>query len=89
MKVAAIWDRHIPAPKSSTVFCLLDNGEFLELSQHTEYQGKNAEGKRFYKDTGRPDYGSAFGEDDRFTFEKADYMIKHFGGTLLVNFERR
>ncbi len=89
MKVVAIWDRHIPAPKSSTVFCLLDNGEFLELSLDTEYQGENAEGKKLYKETGRPDYGPAFNEDDRFTFEKANYMIRHFGGTLLVNFERR
>ncbi len=89
MKVVAIWDRHIPAPKSTTIFCLLDNGEFLELSLDTEYQGTNADGKRLYKETGRPDYGSAFNEDDRFTFEKADKMIRHFGGTLLVNFERR
>ena len=88
MKITAIWDRHIPAPESSTVFCLLDNGEFLELSQHKEYQGTDAEGKSLYKETGEPSYGAAFGEKDRFTFEKADKMIRYFGGTLLANFER-
>jgi len=89
MKITAIWDRHIPAPKSSTVFCLLDNGEFLEVSQDTEYQGENAEGKRLYKEAGKPRYGAVFNNKDKFTFEKADNMIRHFGGTLLVNFERR
>ena len=88
MKITAIWDRHIPAPKSSTIFCLLDNGEFLELSLDTEYQGTNTDGKRLWRETGKPDYGAVFDEKDRFTFEKADYMIRHFGGTLLVNFGR-
>jgi len=88
MKITAIWDRHIPAPKSSTVFCLLDNGEFLELSLNAEYQGTNADGKRLYREIGKPCYGAVFDRDDRFTFKKADYMIRHFGGTLLVNFER-
>ena len=65
MKIIAIWDRHIPAPKSSTVFCLLDNGEFLEFSLATEYQGTDAEGKRVDKETGEPCYGAFFNEKDR------------------------
>ncbi len=89
MKVIAIWDRHISAPESSTVFCLLDNGEFLELSLVTEYQGTDAEGKRLSRETGQPRYGAVFNEKDRFTFEKAGSMIRHFGGILLVNFGRR
>ena len=89
MKIIAIWDRHIPAPKSKMTFCLLNTGELLEFKPEIEYQGENAEGKRLYKDTGRPDYGPAFNEEARFTFNKADHMIRHFGGTLLVNFERR
>ncbi len=88
MKVTAIWDRHIPAPESSTVFCLLNNGEFLEISLITEYQGTDAEGKRLSRETGEPRYGAVFNEKDRFTFEKADCMIKHFGGVLLINFRK-
>lgn len=89
MKITAIWDRHIPAPKSKMIFCLLDNGELLELRPETEYEGENAEGQRLYKETGKFDSGSFLKEEDRFTFEKADYMVRHFGATLLVNFKSR
>jgi len=88
MKIIAIWDRHIPAPESSTVFCLLDNREFLEIRLALEYQGTNAEGKSLYKETGKPRYGAVFNEKDRFTFGKADYLIRHFGGTLLAKFDK-
>jgi len=89
MKIMAIWDRHIPAPESSTIFCLLDNGEFLELRLDTEYKGTDAEGKSLYKETGEPYYEATFGKGDRFTFGEANYMIRNFGGTLLINFEEK
>jgi len=85
--VVAIWDRSKIAPNSKSIFCLLKNGELKEIDVNTEYAGTNANGKRIYKETGHIEISEAFKETDRFTFKKANYFIKHFGGELLVKLQ--
>lgn len=87
MKIIAIWDRRKVAPESKSTFCLLEDQRLLRLAPESEFQGTTPDGKRIYTDTGRPDYSSAFDENDRFDFQKADYFIKHFGGELIVRFQ--
>ncbi len=86
MKIIAIWDRHKVAPGSKSIFCLLDDQRLLFVGLEEEYQGKDKEDNRIYKETGNPEYMSAFKENDRFNFEKAHYFVTHFGATLLKKF---
>lgn len=85
MKIVAIWDRQKAAPESKTSFCLLEDGRFLTVAPEKEYQGIDKEDNRIYKDTGRPEYHSAFNDEDKFDFERARFFISHFGATLLYH----
>lgn len=86
MKILAVWDRHKVAPKSKSIFCLLDDGRLLFVGPDTEYMGKDKEDNPIYEDTGKPDYQDAFNENDRFDFNRANYFVTHFGATLLKKF---
>jgi len=86
MRIIAIWDRHRVAPKSKSIFCLLDNKRLLYVRPAEEYQGKDKEENRIYKETGDVYYEPAFNEDDRFDFNKANYFVMRFGATLLKKF---
>lgn len=88
MRIIALWDRRKVAPKSRSVFALLEDGRFLDISPDKEYQGTDANGKRIYKDTGFPDISPAYKEHNHFDFSKADFFIRHFGGELIVEFEK-
>jgi len=85
MKIIAIWERPQAHERYGGVFCLFDDGQFFHVSQEKEFNGTDKEGKRLYVETGNPEYGPAFNEEDRFSFEKADYFIRHFGGTLVYH----
>lgn len=85
MRIVAIWDRQRAAPGSRSSFCLLEDGRFLMISPEQEYQGTDKEDNRIFKDTGRPEYNSAFNDEDRFNFERARFWISHFGGNLLYH----
>lgn len=86
MKITALWDRRRVAPKSRTVFALMGDDKFLAITPDTEYQGKDKNEKRIYKDTGFPDISPVFKEENRFDFNKANFFIRHFGGELIVKF---
>ena len=86
MKIKALWDRRKVAPKSRSVFALLEDGRLVDISPDKEYQGTDANGKRIYKDTSFPDISSVFKPENRFDFNKADFFIRHFGGELIAKF---
>lgn len=86
MRILAIWDRHEVAPGSKSIFCLLDDQRLLFVSLEEEYQGRDKEENRIYKETGNVDYQDAFKENDRFDFNRANYFVIHFGATLLKKF---
>ena len=83
MKIMAIWDRCKVASKSKVIFALLDNESFVTIQPTQEYKGTDVQGKRVYSDAGDMDIYPAFKEDEKFDFNKADYFIRHFGGSLI------
>lgn len=85
MKILAIWERPQADQRYGRVFCLLDDGQFLSLTHEKEYNGTDKESERIYIETGNPEWGPAFKQEDRFDFQKADYFIKHFGGKLIYH----
>lgn len=86
MRILAIWDRHRVAPRSKSIFCLLDDERLLFVGLEEEYQGRDKKENRIYKETGNPDYQDAFDENDRFDFNRANYFVTYFGATLLKKF---
>ena len=83
MKIIAIWDRHKAAPNSKVIFVLTDDGRFLEFQPVQEYNGRDKNDKRLYRDTGNFEMFDVYKKDEKFDFNKADYFIKHFGGSLI------
>ncbi len=83
MHIIAIWDRRRAAPESKTTFCLLQDGRFLTVQPETEYCGTGADGERFYKETGDPEFGDAFPGVNSYDFRKAHFFMKKFGGVLI------
>jgi len=83
MKIIAIWERPVANPRYGSIFILLDDGRFLTVTHERFSDGKFANGGERWVETGNPEYGPAFNEEDRFDFEKADFFIHHFGGKLL------
>jgi len=82
MKIIAIWERPVAHERYGGTFCLLDDGQLLEVTHEREFEGIDKTMKRIYTETGRPEWGSAFNEEDRFDLQKADRFLKHFGGKL-------
>ena len=87
MKIIAIWERPNSHPRYGLIFILLDDGRFLTVNHERISDGKNNNGERRRIETGNPEYWSAFNDEDRFDFEKADFFIRHFGGKLLWSAE--
>jgi len=83
MKIKAIWERSVAHERYGGAFCLLDDGRLLVVTQEREFDGTDRHGKRIYRETGAPEWSSAFNEDDRFDFEQADYFMRHFGGRVV------
>jgi len=83
MKIKAIWDRCKVASESKVIFALTDNEDFVTIQPYQKYLGTDEYGKRSYRDTGDMDIYPAFKEDEKFDFNKADYFIRHFGGSLI------
>jgi len=83
MNIVAIWDRPVADPRYGSTFLLLGDGRFITLTPSKEFIGTDTKGERRYRDTGLPEYASAFNTDDRFTFSKAVRFMLHFGGRLL------
>lgn len=86
MNIIALWERPQADPQYGGTFCLLDDGRLLYLTQAVENDGRNADGSPRYRDTGDPDWSSAFDEDDRFDLRCASYFLHRFGARLLRKF---
>ena len=83
MTIMAIWDRCKVASKSKVIFVLTDEENLLTIQPYQKYLGKDDQDKKLYRDTGDMDIYPAFKENERFDFNKADYFIRHFGGSLI------
>ena len=83
MRIKAIWTRDKIAPKSRSSFILLDDGRFLMVDPEREFMGTDKDGNRIYRDTGNPEFWNAFTEEKDWTFEKANFFIRYFGGELV------
>lgn len=86
MKILAIWERPRADEKYGGIFCLLEDGRFLHISQERESDGRDAKGSPRWIDTGNPESGPAFYEEDRFDFKRAHYWMAHFGEKLVKDF---
>ncbi len=83
MKITALWHRPTPGIENKAVFALLSDGRLLYITPDTEYNGKDKNDQRIYKETGKPDMSDAFAENDKFDFDKATYFLRHFGSKLI------
>ncbi len=86
MKIKAIWDRCKVASKSKVIFVLTDEENLLTIQPYQKYYGKDEHEKMLYRDTSDMDIYPAYKEDEKFDFNKADYFIRHFGGSLVRRF---
>jgi len=83
MNIMAIWERPAANERYGGIFLLAKDGHLIYCAQETEFDGTDKHGNRIYKETGFPDFGNAFEEEDRFDFDKAELYLKHFGGQLI------
>ena len=83
MKIIAIWERPRADKHYGSVFCLTEDNRFITVKQETEYNGTDKNGNAQYIETGNAEIGNAFDDKDCWSFKKADYFIRHFGGKLV------
>ncbi len=86
MKILAIWERPQANKRYGGIFVLTDDEKFLHLSHDREFAGTDKKGAYVYHESGLPEWGPAFHDEDEFDFDKADFWISNFGGVLVKDF---
>ena len=66
------------------IFVLTVDERFLEVQPVQEFNGRDKNDKRLYRDTGDVEMFDVYKEDEKFDFNKADYFIRAFGGELIA-----